>query len=381
MLVARDQAGQLVSLTNRPDQQTIQKIRSSSQFCPSCRQPVILKAGAVKIPHFAHKQLEGCQPFSEGESERHLKGKADLHSWISRTHQVEAEAYLPEISQRPDLLVDRKVAIEYQCSFLSAALFTARTQGYQENEFFPFWIYGGPPIKRQGRFYQFSTFHRLFFQYSPLFGFWFLAYCPNREQFTLYSQLIPLTSSLYSASLQTIPLTSLSYPPHFAQPPASVLFSLSDWFKQKERWLQQKLYFQQGLYDPFFSAVYKTGHHPSLLPLCIGVPVRFMALIKNHPIEWQFYLWNDLLIHEEKVEEREAAAAIENRIKKGELQLNVFPVLSTPTITDLMKEYLAFWELAGKAEKEAGQTTFGQMEREKGFIKEFEELLMHRLIF
>ena len=381
MLIAIDQSRQVVSLANQPGQPTLRKIRSSPHFCPSCRKPVILKAGTVKIPHFAHKRLEGCEAFSEGESERHLKGKADLHRWIRRTHQVELEAYLPEISQRPDLLVEGKVAIEYQCSPLSASLFVERTQGYKENEMFPFWIYGGPPIKRQRQLYQFSTFHRLFFQYSSLFGFWFLAYCPKREQFTLYSQLIPISSSIYSASVQTIPLASLSYPPSFAKAHTSNLFSLSDWFRHKERGLQKQLYFQQGLYDPFFSAVYKTGHHPSLLPLCIGVPVRYMGLIKNHPIEWQFYLWNDLLIHKENVEAQEAAAAIERRIESGELQLNIFPLFSSPVLTDLMEEYLSLWQLVGEANKEASRTTFNQTEKEKKFILDFEECIMPRLIF
>ena len=106
-----------------------------------------------------------------------------------------------------------------------------------------------------------------------------------------------------------------------------------------------------------------------------------MGLIKNHPIEWQFYLWNDLLIHKENVEAQEAAAAVERRIEGGELQLNIFPLFSSPVLTDLMEEYLSLLQLVGEANKEASQTTFEQTEKEKKFILGFEECIMSRLIF
>ncbi|MFK2825808.1 competence protein CoiA family protein [Bacillus sp. B190/17] len=380
MLVAVDQYGQAVSLANRPNEQLIHEVRSSRHFCPSCRQPVILKAGAIKIPHFAHASSHACEAFSEGESERHLKGKADMHNWIRRTHEVEMEAYLPEISQRPDLLVDGKVAMEYQCSHMSVDLFVNRTEGYKQNGLFPFWIYGGPPIKKRAQLYHFSVFHRLFFQYSPLFGFWFLSYCPDRELFILYSQLIPVQSSLYFASVQMIPLHSLPYPPSFAKTSGSFL-TLSDWFRQKQHWLQKQLYFRQGLYHPFLSTVYKTGHNPFLLPPWVGVPIRFMALIKNHPVEWQFYLWNDLLVHKPKAESKEAAAVLQERVRKGDLQLNMFPLFSFPTLLDLIEEYLLLFQSIGAMNEKESKTTLEQMEKERRFTEDFEELIMTRLIF
>ncbi|MEK4030894.1 competence protein CoiA family protein [Pseudobacillus sp. FSL P4-0506] len=381
MLVAINQFGQVISLESRLEESVIRKIRDSSYFCPSCRQPVVLKAGAIKMPHFAHQSLRACASFSEGESDRHLKGKADLYKWISRTHKTELEAYLPEMAQRPDLLVEGKVAIEYQCSPLSATLFAKRTKGYEENDIVPFWIYGGPPVKRQNRLYQISAFHRLFFRYSPHFGFWFLAYCPDRQHFILYSQLTPMSPSLYSASVQIIPLYSLSYPPTFTKAHTLAVFSLSDWFRQRDCWLQKQLYFKQGLYDSFFSAVYKTSHHPSLLPLCIGMPVRFMALIKNHPIEWQFYLWNDLLVSKKNAVAEEAVAVIEKRIERGELQMNTFPLCPSPGILCLMTEYLSLWQAVGTENKRVNRTVFERTEREKIFINDFEEFIIPRLIF
>ncbi|KAB7704998.1 hypothetical protein F9802_15670 [Bacillus aerolatus] len=381
MLVAVDQHGKAISLVKRPPEALISELRSSRHFCPVCRQPVILKAGAVKVPHFAHMQAHSCDSFTERESDRHLKGKVDLYSWISRYEKVKLEAFLPDISQRPDLLAEGKVAVEYQCSHISANLFVKRTAGYKANGVFPLWIYGGPPIKKQAHLYRFSAFHRLFFQYSPLFGFWFLMYCPEREAFLLYSQLTPISASLYSASVQIIPLTYLPYPPSFAKKQPPTLFSLSQWFKQKNQWIQKQLYFKQGVYHPFLSLVYKTGHNPFLLPEWIGVPVRYMALIKNHPIEWQFYLWKDLLSRKKEAGVQEAVNVIEEYVAKGNLQMNIFPLVSSLTVTDLTKEYLFLLQSADVKSLQASKTTFEQMAKEKRFAADYEELIMNRLIF
>ncbi|MED0667914.1 competence protein CoiA family protein [Bacillus badius] len=381
MLIAIDQSGEVISLAQQPNEQMLGKIRASIYFCPACREPVILKAGAVKIPHFAHKQSHACKSFSEGESARHLKGKSDLYRWIRSTHEVKLEAYLPEIAQRPDLLVEEKTAIEYQCSALPAALFLKRTEGYRQQHVFPFWIYGGPPIKKQGPFYSFSLFHRLFFHYSLSFGFWLLAYCPDQEYFTLYSQLTPVYPSLYAAAVQNIPLCSLAYPPAFDAASPFQPFSLSDWFLRTERWLQQQIYFTKGLSGPFFHTVYQSKNHPSLLPLCIGLPVRFMALIKSHPIEWQFYLWHDLLAYQENATAEEAAAVIKKRIEKGDVQLNQLPLCLSLDLPDVMEEYLAIWRAAGAVNKEPCRTVCEQMERKRAFIRNFEEFIISRLIF
>ena len=59
---------------------------------------------------------------------------------------MEIEAYIPEFKQRPDLLVNDKIAIEIQCSHLSMKRLKERTENYQVTvlRYFGLWgkIYG-----------------------------------------------------------------------------------------------------------------------------------------------------------------------------------------------------------------------------------------------
>lgn len=381
MLIAMNEKGELIRAAAQEEAERIKELKNGVYLCPACQNPVIFKAGTIKVPHFAHKQSKICQSFSEGESAKHLKGKSDFYGWLSLYKEVQLEAFLPEISQRPDLLIDMRIAVEFQCSSIASDLFIQRTNGYVANGYIPLWIYGGPPIKKRGELYTFTPFHRLFFQYSSSFGYWFLAYSPDTEKFSFYSKLIPIQSSLYHASVQEIPLHKMTYPPAFS-PSFASSFSLSSWFQQKHRWLQRQLYFRKGISDPFFRFVYEAGHHPLLLPVWIGLPVRSMALMKSHPIEWQFYLWHDCLSRTRKTTVKQAAKALTRRILKGDLQINVFPLISSLTVEGMIEEYIELLKEAGIAEQPLlSRTTFEQTEKEKAFAAEFGELVKRRLMF
>src|SRR5699024_3163532 len=74
--------------------------------CPGCKAPVFLKKGKIKQAHFSHYAQSNCQMFSEGETEEHVLGKQLLFNWlIQQGYPCQLEAYLPELKQRPDLLI------------------------------------------------------------------------------------------------------------------------------------------------------------------------------------------------------------------------------------------------------------------------------------
>lgn len=114
--------------------------------CPGCGAPVFLKKGSKTMAHFCHYAQSDCQQFSEGETERHLGGKQKLYDWLKAQNlQVEMEAWLPELKQRPDLLVtigERKIALEYQCSPIPFTRLKERTNGYTQNGYEVYWICG-----------------------------------------------------------------------------------------------------------------------------------------------------------------------------------------------------------------------------------------------
>ena len=120
--------------------------RTDQYHCPACKQSVHLKRGAVMRPHFAHYQKEACDVFSEGETEEHIQGKLQMKAWLeAQNFEVEMEAYLPELKQRPDLLVTinhQKIALEFQCSAISIHKVVERTQGYQRAGIQVVWMLG-----------------------------------------------------------------------------------------------------------------------------------------------------------------------------------------------------------------------------------------------
>lgn len=120
--------------------------KNEAFYCPSCKGKVRLKVGQIKRPHFAHNCNQDCHAFSEGETEEHLQGKLQLATFLKiREKNVQLEAYLPELQQRPDILFEkdhRKTVIEFQCSSISIKRVLERTQGYLNANYDVIWILG-----------------------------------------------------------------------------------------------------------------------------------------------------------------------------------------------------------------------------------------------
>lgn len=149
MLIAYDEHKELVSLI-AGSKKLIEGFRGLKFFCISCGEQVRLKNGQIKIAHFAHISRKYCHSFSEGETEEHLFLKQALANWCERDGlEYQVEAYLPELSQRPDLLIGR-IVLEVQCSPISKEMLIQRTNSYLGAGYYPIWICGeklAPEIK------------------------------------------------------------------------------------------------------------------------------------------------------------------------------------------------------------------------------------------
>lgn len=141
MLVAMNQASELVTLTSRKQAETL---RHEAFSCPACHRPVLVKSGRQVTPHFAHRH-RGCTA-SEPETEVHLQGKWWLKAFGEQLgYSVELEVYLPMIKQRADLIWvkgQRRIAIEYQCSNIKVPRLIERTEGYRQLGLEVIWIMG-----------------------------------------------------------------------------------------------------------------------------------------------------------------------------------------------------------------------------------------------
>lgn len=142
-----------------------------SYLCPACRHPVQLRQGKIKIAHFAHLPGADCS-VSEGETVEHLVGKQQLLEWLSALGKdPQLEVYLPEINQRPDLLLRKsQIAVEFQCSPLTVQHLRERNDGYQQLGIKPIWILGRPYRRRlsKAKVAQFTQY----FRGKPTLWYW-----------------------------------------------------------------------------------------------------------------------------------------------------------------------------------------------------------------
>lgn len=119
-----------------------QATRGKKYLCPGCKNRVTLRQGQVKVPHFAHQKFQ-CNVFSEGESKEHLHGKNILMKMAQQQYEkVELEAYLSDLKQKPDLLINNKIALEFQCSPITVEKMVARSKGYEKKNLRYFWFLG-----------------------------------------------------------------------------------------------------------------------------------------------------------------------------------------------------------------------------------------------
>lgn len=136
MLLAKNEEGILLNaMENQPS-------HGQQLFCPACSGAVRFKNGRVMRPHFAHISLENCSFYAENESAEHLNLKAGLYSWGKQSQEIQVEAFLPEIRQIADLLIDGRIALEVQCSPLSQERLEERTLSYRQHGYQVLWLLG-----------------------------------------------------------------------------------------------------------------------------------------------------------------------------------------------------------------------------------------------
>jgi competence protein CoiA len=348
MLTALNYNHQLISLTRLSSEEIVLLQSTEKFFCPECKSPLILKKGHVKIPHFAHKSGGDCTGNHEPETLLHLKGKTSLYHHFSKSSvfKVSLEPYLPVIRQRPDLFIEdenRQFALEFQCSDISSIDFFSRTRGYQQEGITPIWILG-KPIRKQGAgpVISLSNFHQHFIRYSPHSGFWLAVFDTLKDTMYFYYQLFPLSSKKFTAVSTSIPLPSLTFP--FELPFKQANHHNSERFLAgKALWFKNKMKYNRGVNDRFLRTLYCERDHLFELPDFIGLPTEYMIVFKNHPVEWQYYIWNDLLKKKsigDRIGMKEVQNCINQRKNSGYIQCRSLPLIDEEFQLQAVQEYL-----------------------------------------
>ena len=98
--------------------------------CPLCGAEVISKCGAVRIPHWAHKNLQDCDAWSEGKTDWHIE-------WQDKFPREWQEITISKnnIKHRADVCVpgdngEHAAIIEFQHSYLEQEELNAREEFY-----------------------------------------------------------------------------------------------------------------------------------------------------------------------------------------------------------------------------------------------------------
>ncbi|SFH70911.1 competence protein CoiA [Pisciglobus halotolerans] len=264
-------------------------------YCPSCHETVFLKKGTFKQPHFAHYQHSECQAFSEGESEEHLLGKKCLYEWFEKQHiPCQMEAYLPELSQRPDLLIwppgGKPTAIEFQCSSLSTKRMIERTKGYQMNGYEVFWIMG----KKFHLHHKISSFQRLFLKNGEVARNVYLQFNSETTELKILTNLgvYPSSTSIFYDTFtfclhdKPITLDELKWIVQHGKAKNKEHFSLL----KSHDYLNKGRLFQDAKMVQFQKYIYCKGYSLISLPLEVYIPIKNDIYIQSISHYWKFIL-------------------------------------------------------------------------------------------
>jgi hypothetical protein len=148
LVAIRSDTGQRVTIGDT----AIDTLRTLSDahllHCPFCNSLITLKAGPVRIHHFAHASLADCSAFDhEPESDSHRQGKLLLyHTFRQGAIAANLEQHLPATDQRADVFIhmpgDVKYALEFQQANNSVSRWLERHALYQSIGIHDIWFLG-----------------------------------------------------------------------------------------------------------------------------------------------------------------------------------------------------------------------------------------------
>ncbi|CEG22267.1 Competence protein CoiA-like family protein [Planococcus massiliensis] len=281
----------IINLSHIHQKESLLALREKERFyCSRCHTPVVLKVGDIKIPHFAHKTLSGCDYSHEPESSLHLHGKLSLLQFFqNRQLQCELEKFLPAIRQRADLLVEGRTAIEFQCSTIPQKDVVHRTEGYLQLGIEPIWIGGlDDPPNESIQIIRLKTYETELFQHKGQNPY-LLAFCPSENRFYYYSNLFYVSGSRRIGKVKSLDASRQSFP--FAVPKrlskeefAQVcgLFS-----KTRQQFIQSQLFAKNRMQNLFWRACYTLQLDMKKLPISIGHPFIGAEIFPQHAVLWQ----------------------------------------------------------------------------------------------
>ncbi|AIC95088.1 competence protein CoiA [Shouchella lehensis] len=296
LYTAKNQKGVLVHIHDSHSRQYwVKKRLEEAFFCQSCKQEVVLRLGAKRRWHFAHRTLSTCKGSSTNESLLHQKGKEILHAFFLHTFpKTSMEHYLPQTKQRPDIHVQtakKGIAIEYQCSTISTEDMITRNNAYRSLNIVPLWILGAQRLKRkhaaQFRLQEFEFYAIYLYNHSRYLYY----FDPIQKVFCFLSNVFSLHGNLILANCDFIRINQLT-PQRLFSPPWRPATSLNSEYVR----YRQKAATQMMLSYPFLLPYYQQMRLDRI-PSLIGWTLPAQVYVAAPPHVWQTFFIFDLLEH------------------------------------------------------------------------------------
>ncbi len=294
IIIALNAFNELVSLTKKFTPVELASLKYKHRyFCPGCGSELTLKAGEVKIPHFAHRSLADCDSFSEPETLLHLHGKLQLHQFfIQRNLSSELEKYLPSIKQRADLLIGNHTAIEFQCSAIPSSQIRSRSKGYRSIGIEPIWILKTRFSSCDSvQYIRLKHFERHMIQRENGVDY-LMFFCPETNRFIYASSLFWLGGNRWAAKMKSLPAEAQGFP--FAVPKKLTFEEYKAVFQlciaQRDSFIRAQQFAKNRYRNRYWILTYELQLNCYAIPAFIGVPFASAQLIDEQPIIWQMHV-------------------------------------------------------------------------------------------
>lgn len=287
MLMAKDiQTNEVVSIHDAN--------RNNKYCCPICHEPVIIKHGQHKIPHFAHARHHLCHSYKyKKESPLHLSMKHNLYQLFRHlNHRVALEYYIKDIEQIPDVFVNHHTAIEIQCSNIPFSDILMRSNGYYECGFDVVWIIDYQSLKFNGHLIDLTQFQQSLIcgetlsiyaldnTTLQLHQIYLFSYCGDHT-FMYYDHIISANDLLNRQSLNCKSSNNkLNHIPYHIK--SNVI---QDYIKRCRR--------KRNVNDLTLTAMYYAQRFDNTIPSCVGITTCHSLYCKISPVTWQMLLQSE----------------------------------------------------------------------------------------
>ncbi len=325
-------------------------------------------------PHFAHYNKGDCSAFTEGETEEHLDGKLALARYFEKKgYLVKIEAYLRELKQRPDLLVEKskqKIAIEFQCSSITIQKMIERTIGYSEAGYKVLWILGS----------HFHYHHALtnlqkasLYYYSPNDTFLLVQYDTITQKITVHHDFQVDTYGKINCQKHSLILNNPEKISLESKRNHKEKIISSSYFFHTHSQLTRSTRYPSEEKLRFLSLIYQKNDNIISIPIEIYYRVASEWMIQTYHMNWKYQLlvWIESHSKKEIITKNSLRKWLYERIKREEIIYSVIPGLEDKQLLRPHYEFLDFL-VKNKGVKKLGSEKWSYQQAAKRF-KNLEE--------